>query len=154
MVRPRAQNWGSPNPHLWNFKGKKEKKLWPFLNVVTVTNHQHSENWSFCSEKKWRSTSSSQTINQSLQRKTPTFSWIHEPISESLDAMGVGGHFWDLLKPNARTEGFDFLRNKRVAVDLSFWIVQHETAIKSTARSPHLRLTFFRTITLFAKVFF
>ncbi|XP_031744075.1 flap endonuclease GEN-like 1 isoform X2 [Cucumis sativus] len=65
--------------------------------------------------------------------------------------MGVGGHFWDLLKPNARTEGFDFLRNKRVAVDLSFWIVQHETAIKSTARSPHLRLTFFRTITLFAK---
>uniref|UniRef100_A0A9I9DS17 Flap endonuclease GEN-like 1 n=1 Tax=Cucumis melo TaxID=3656 RepID=A0A9I9DS17_CUCME len=65
--------------------------------------------------------------------------------------MGVGGHFWDLLKPNARTEGFDFLRNKRVAVDLSFWIVQHETAIKSTSRSPHLRLTFFRTITLFAK---
>ncbi|XP_038876412.1 flap endonuclease GEN-like 1 isoform X2 [Benincasa hispida] len=65
--------------------------------------------------------------------------------------MGVGGHFWDLLKPHARTEGFDFLRNKRVAVDLSFWIVQHETAIKSSARSPHLRLTFFRTITLFAK---
>lgn len=65
--------------------------------------------------------------------------------------MGVGGHFWDLLKPHARTEGFDFLRNKRVAVDLSFWIVQHETAIKASARSPHLRLTFFRTITLFAK---
>ncbi|KAA8515994.1 hypothetical protein F0562_019173 [Nyssa sinensis] len=66
--------------------------------------------------------------------------------------MGVGGHFWDLLKPYARTEGFDFLRNKRVAVDLSFWIVQHETAIRANARSPHIRLTFFRTINLFSKV--
>ncbi|KAL6124297.1 hypothetical protein ACLB2K_076811 [Fragaria x ananassa] len=65
--------------------------------------------------------------------------------------MGVGGKFWDLLKPYARHEGFDFLRDKRVAVDLSFWIVQHETAIKARARSPHLRLTFFRTINLFAK---
>ncbi|KAM1230506.1 hypothetical protein ACFX2I_040649 [Malus domestica] len=65
--------------------------------------------------------------------------------------MGVGGKFWDLLKPYARNEGFDFLRNKRVAVDLSFWIVQHETAIKDRARSPHLRLTFFRTINLFSK---
>ncbi|XP_004306852.1 PREDICTED: flap endonuclease GEN-like 1 [Fragaria vesca subsp. vesca] len=62
-----------------------------------------------------------------------------------------GGKFWDLLKPYARHEGFDFLRDKRVAVDLSFWIVQHETAIKARARSPHLRLTFFRTINLFAK---
>ncbi|KAH7849918.1 hypothetical protein Vadar_024932 [Vaccinium darrowii] len=65
--------------------------------------------------------------------------------------MGVGGHFWDLLKPYARTEDFDFLRNKRVAVDLSFWIVQHETAIRAHARNPHLRLTFFRTINLFSK---
>ncbi|KAF5946346.1 hypothetical protein HYC85_016574 [Camellia sinensis] len=65
--------------------------------------------------------------------------------------MGVGGHFWDLLKPYSRTEGFDFLRNKRVAVDLSFWIVQHETAIRAYTRNPHLRLTFFRTINLFSK---
>ncbi|XP_015899347.1 flap endonuclease GEN-like 1 isoform X2 [Ziziphus jujuba] len=65
--------------------------------------------------------------------------------------MGFGGKFWDLLKPYARNEGFDFLRNKRVAVDLSFWIVQHETAIKGNARNPHLRLIFFRTISLFAK---
>ncbi|PON85199.1 XPG/Rad2 endonuclease [Trema orientale] len=65
--------------------------------------------------------------------------------------MGVGGKFWDLLKPYARNEGFDFLRNKRVAIDLSFWIVQHETAIKASARKPHLRLTFFRTINLFSK---
>lgn len=65
--------------------------------------------------------------------------------------MGVGGHFWDLFKPYAKTEGFDFLRNKRVAVDLSFWIVQHETAIKGYTRNRHLRLTFFRTINLFAK---
>ena len=68
--------------------------------------------------------------------------------------MGVGGRFWDLLKPYARHEGFGYLRKKRVAVDLSFWIVQHETAIKkrSFARNPHLRLTFFRTINLFSKV--
>ena len=66
--------------------------------------------------------------------------------------MGVGGHFWDLLKPYARTEDFDFLRDKRVAVDLSFWIVQHETAIRAHTRNPHLRLTFFRTINLFSKV--
>ncbi|XP_061339946.1 flap endonuclease GEN-like 1 [Gastrolobium bilobum] len=65
--------------------------------------------------------------------------------------MGVGGNFWDLLKPYARNEGFDFLRNKRVAVDLSFWIVQHENAIKNHARKPHLRLMFFRTINLFSK---
>ncbi|KAF8379409.1 hypothetical protein HHK36_028844 [Tetracentron sinense] len=66
--------------------------------------------------------------------------------------MGIGGNFWDLLKPYARNEGFDFLRNKKVAVDLSFWIVQHETALKNNARNPHLRLTFFRTINLFSKL--
>lgn len=65
--------------------------------------------------------------------------------------MGVGGKFWDLLKPYARPEGFDFLREKRVAVDLSFWVVQQETAIKAYARNPHLRLIFFRTINLFSK---
>ncbi|XVE73935.1 hypothetical protein DITRI_Ditri11bG0158700 [Diplodiscus trichospermus] len=65
--------------------------------------------------------------------------------------MGVGGKFWELLKPYARLEGFDFLRDKKVAVDLSFWIVQHETAIKNKAINPHLRLTFFRTINLFSK---
>ncbi|KAG8391751.1 hypothetical protein BUALT_Bualt01G0219600 [Buddleja alternifolia] len=65
--------------------------------------------------------------------------------------MGVGGHFWDLLKPHARFEGFNLLRNKRVAVDLSYWIVQHDTAIKGYTRKPHIRLTFFRTINLFSK---
>ncbi|KAI9181745.1 hypothetical protein LWI28_018193 [Acer negundo] len=65
--------------------------------------------------------------------------------------MGVGGKFWDLLKPYAKNEGFNHLRNKRVAVDLSFWIVQHQTAIKNHTRAPHLRLIFFRTINLFAK---
>ncbi|KAJ9171316.1 hypothetical protein P3X46_014703 [Hevea brasiliensis] len=65
--------------------------------------------------------------------------------------MGVGGKFWDLLKPYARPQGPDFLRDKRVAVDLSYWVVQHETAIKSYVRKPHLRLTFFRTINLFSK---
>lgn len=66
--------------------------------------------------------------------------------------MGVGGNFWDLLRPYAQQRGFDFLRNKRVAVDLSFWIVQHETAVKGFVLKPHLRLTFFRTINLFSKV--
>ncbi|KFK42555.1 hypothetical protein AALP_AA1G010400 [Arabis alpina] len=65
--------------------------------------------------------------------------------------MGVGGKFWDLLRPYATQQGFDFLRDKRVAVDLSFWIVQHETALKGFAVKPHLRLTFFRTINLFSK---
>ncbi|KAK4379347.1 hypothetical protein RND71_001209 [Anisodus tanguticus] len=65
--------------------------------------------------------------------------------------MGVGGNFWDLLKPYGRAEGFDFLRNKRVAVDLSYWIVQQETALKGHIRNPHIRLTFFRTINLFSK---
>ncbi|GLT84493.1 hypothetical protein SLE2022_027180 [Rubroshorea leprosula] len=65
--------------------------------------------------------------------------------------MGVGGKFWELLKPYGRHEGSDYLRDKRVAVDLSFWIVQHETAIKAYCRNPHLRLTFFRTINLFSK---
>lgn len=66
--------------------------------------------------------------------------------------MGVGGGiFWELLKPYSCNEGFDFLRNKRVAVDLSFWIVQHNNAIKTPVKKPHLRLTFFRTINLFSK---
>ncbi|EOA36590.1 hypothetical protein CARUB_v10011785mg [Capsella rubella] len=65
--------------------------------------------------------------------------------------MGVGGKFWDLLRPYGRQQGFDFLTNKRVAVDLSFWIVQHETALKGFVLKPHIRLTFFRTINLFSK---
>ncbi|KAK9742893.1 hypothetical protein RND81_03G203800 [Saponaria officinalis] len=66
--------------------------------------------------------------------------------------MGIGGNFWDFLKPYAKNEGFDYLRNKKVAVDLSYWIVQHETALQfSHVRNPHLRLTFFRTINLFSK---
>ncbi|KAK9058943.1 hypothetical protein SSX86_021560 [Deinandra increscens subsp. villosa] len=66
--------------------------------------------------------------------------------------MGVGGNFWDMLKPYARSEGFDFLRNKKVAIDLSYWIIQHETAMKKAhTRNPHLSLTFFRTINLFSK---
>uniref|UniRef100_A0A1J3F3P9 Flap endonuclease GEN-like 1 n=5 Tax=Noccaea caerulescens TaxID=107243 RepID=A0A1J3F3P9_NOCCA len=65
--------------------------------------------------------------------------------------MGVGGNFWDLLRPYARQQGSDYLRDKRVAVDLSFWIVQHETAVKGLVLKPHLRLTFFRTINLFSK---
>ncbi|KAG1360673.1 flap endonuclease GEN-like 1 [Cocos nucifera] len=69
--------------------------------------------------------------------------------------MGVAGNFWDLLKPYARNEGVDFLRNKRVAIDLSFWIVQHGAVIRnktSRLRNPHIRTTFFRTVALFSKM--
>lgn len=67
----------------------------------------------------------------------------------------MGGSFWDLLKPYARHEGAGYLRGRRVAVDLSYWIVSHSTAIRARsprARKPHLRTTFFRTLSLFAKV--
>ncbi|KAL6656356.1 hypothetical protein ACP70R_007182 [Stipagrostis hirtigluma subsp. patula] len=69
--------------------------------------------------------------------------------------MGVGGNFWDLLRPYARREDPGYLRGRRVAVDLSFWIVSHSTAIRARspgARKPHLRTTFFRTLSLFAKM--
>ncbi|KAK3129676.1 hypothetical protein QOZ80_6BG0483170 [Eleusine coracana subsp. coracana] len=69
--------------------------------------------------------------------------------------MGVGGSFWDLLKPYARHEDAGYLRGRRVAVDLSFWVVSHSTAIRARspqARRPHLRTTFFRTLSLFAKM--
>uniref|UniRef100_A0A0D9XFT5 Flap endonuclease GEN-like 1 n=1 Tax=Leersia perrieri TaxID=77586 RepID=A0A0D9XFT5_9ORYZ len=69
--------------------------------------------------------------------------------------MGVGGSFWDLLKPYARHEGAGFLRGRRVAVDLSFWVVSHSTAIRARsphARVPHLRTLFFRTLSLFSKM--
>ncbi len=65
--------------------------------------------------------------------------------------MGVGGNFWELLKPYSRNEGFDFFRNKRVAVDLSFWIVLHNNAIKTPVKKPHLRLTFFGRLISFLR---
>lgn len=71
------------------------------------------------------------------------------------EQMGVGGKFWDILKPHARHEGYGYLRNKWVAVDLSYWIVQNETAVRKRTnhvQNPHIRLTFFRTINLFSKV--
>ncbi|KAH9315297.1 hypothetical protein KI387_023924, partial [Taxus chinensis] len=66
--------------------------------------------------------------------------------------MGVGGGFWELLKPIATYEDVEYLRGKKLSVDLSYWIVQQETAVKGNARKPHLRLTFFRTVNLFAKL--
>ncbi|XP_078173175.1 5'-3' exonuclease family protein [Carex rostrata] len=69
--------------------------------------------------------------------------------------MGVGGRFWELLKPYSKYEDIDFLRGKRVAIDLPFWIVQHDAAIRARlphARNPHLRTTFFRTVALFSKM--
>ncbi|BBN04400.1 holliday junction resolvase GEN1/YEN1 [Marchantia polymorpha subsp. ruderalis] len=67
--------------------------------------------------------------------------------------MGVGKGFWEQLRPLARTEDLSFLRGKRLAVDLSYWLVQQQTALKDhRVRKPHLRLTFFRVVKLVAKV--
>ena len=74
-----------------------------------------------------------------------------------IEGWAWGDSFWDLLKPYARHEGAGYLRGRRVAVDLSFWVVSHSTAIRARspgARKPHLRNTFFRTLSLFAKVRF
>ncbi|KAL9269277.1 Flap endonuclease GEN-like 1-like protein [Drosera capensis] len=66
--------------------------------------------------------------------------------------MGIGGNFWEVLKPIAKNEGFDFIRDKKVAIDLSYWIVQHETAIKSSeVKNRHLTVLFFRTVNLISK---
>jgi hypothetical protein len=92
---------------------------------------------------------STEKTRKTLFRSSPL---LPPPFSGT---MGVGGRFWDLLKPYAKYEGIDFLRGKRVAVDLPFWIVQHDAAIRARlphARSPHLRATFFRTVALFSKV--
>lgn len=68
--------------------------------------------------------------------------------------MGVGKGFWEQLRPLARTEDLSFLRGKRLAVDLSYWLVQQQTALKDhRVRKPHLRLTFFRVVKLVAKVY-
>eukprot|EP00249_Psilotum_nudum_P036985 c920_g1_i1 orf=520-2589(-) len=66
--------------------------------------------------------------------------------------MGVGGGFWEMLRPIANREDLDWLRGKKLAIDLSYWIVQQGTAVKGNVRKPHLRLLFFRTINLVAKL--
>lgn len=100
------------------------------------------------------------TFNYPLLLRRIRFFFLlpHTPIRSEkvlflLRKMGVGGKFWDMLKPYARQEGTEFLRDKKVVVDLSFWIVQHETAIRGACvRNPHIRITFFRTLNLFSKV--
>ncbi|XP_024529031.1 flap endonuclease GEN-like 1 isoform X1 [Selaginella moellendorffii] len=67
--------------------------------------------------------------------------------------MGVGGGFWELVKPlRHSSDDLSTLQDKRLAIDLSHWIVQQEAVLKDRARKPHLRLLFFRVVTLVAKV--
>ncbi|KAJ7198934.1 hypothetical protein O6H91_Y499300 [Diphasiastrum complanatum] len=66
--------------------------------------------------------------------------------------MGIGGGFWDVLRPIARLEDLSSLRGKKVAIDLSYWMIQQQRAVKGSARNPHLRLTFFRVVNLVARV--
>ena len=67
--------------------------------------------------------------------------------------MGLGKGFWDMLKPVGRMESLESLRGKVLAVDLSFWMIQLLSSVKGIPlRKPHLRLLFFRTIHLVAKV--
>ncbi|XP_037418793.1 flap endonuclease GEN-like 1 [Triticum dicoccoides] len=61
--------------------------------------------------------------------------------------MGVRGGFWKVLQPYARQQGMGFLRGRRVAVDLSSWIVS-----AMSTKSPTLRNIFFRTLSLFSKM--
>ncbi|XP_044417495.1 flap endonuclease GEN-like 1 [Triticum aestivum] len=61
--------------------------------------------------------------------------------------MGVRGGFWKALQPYARQEGMGYLRGRRVAVDLSSWIVS-----AMSTKSPTRRNIFFRTLSLFSKV--
>ncbi|MCO5559023.1 hypothetical protein L7F22_012615 [Adiantum nelumboides] len=67
--------------------------------------------------------------------------------------MGVSRGFWDVLKPVARHESLDSLRGKVLAIDLSFWMIQLLSRVKGVPlRKPHIRLLFFRTIHLVAKI--
>ncbi|XBI23201.1 hypothetical protein VPH35_048490 [Triticum aestivum] len=61
--------------------------------------------------------------------------------------MGVRSGFWKALQPYARLQGMGFLHGRRVAVDLSSWIVS-----AMSTKSPTLRNIFFRTLSLFSKM--
>lgn len=66
--------------------------------------------------------------------------------------MGVGGGFWDELEPVKQDKGLEWLQGKRVAIDLSYWIVQQQSAVGTLARKPHLRILFFRIVNLISRV--
>jgi flap endonuclease GEN len=66
--------------------------------------------------------------------------------------MGVGGGFWDELGPVKQDKGLEWLQGKRVAIDLSYWIVQQQSAVGTLARKPHLRILFFRIVNLISRV--
>ncbi|CAM6082596.1 unnamed protein product [Calypogeia fissa] len=67
--------------------------------------------------------------------------------------MGVGAGLWEHLSAVKTEEKLSSLRDKRLAIDLSYWLVQQQQAVKGKkVLKPHLRLTFFRVIKLIARV--
>jgi hypothetical protein len=66
--------------------------------------------------------------------------------------MGVGGGFWDELRVVKKCQELEWLRHKKLAIDLSYWIVQQNLAVKGLARKPHLRLLLFRVVKVVAGV--
>lgn len=67
--------------------------------------------------------------------------------------MGVGAGLWEHLSAVKTEESLILLRDKRLAIDLSYWLVQQQQALKGKrVLKPHLRLTFFRVINLIARV--
>ena len=121
-----------------------------------ITLQTISKSWVFPGEKPKTSVLSRELVSRDLKTLSNR---AFEGFEICHFRMGVGGKFWELLKPCARFEGVEFLRDKRVAVDLSFWVIQHDSAARNSSslrspRNPHLRITFFRTINLFAKVSF
>jgi hypothetical protein len=68
--------------------------------------------------------------------------------------MGVGGGFWDELRVVKKCQELEWLRHKKLAIDLSYWIVQQNLAVKGLARKPHLRLLLFRVVKFLCGVFY
>lgn len=66
--------------------------------------------------------------------------------------MGVRGGFWDELRVVSKRKSLDWLHGKRLAVDLSYWVVQQQTAVGGLVRKPHLRILLFRVVNLISRV--
>uniref|UniRef100_A0A7I4ACV3 Flap endonuclease GEN-like 1 n=1 Tax=Physcomitrium patens TaxID=3218 RepID=A0A7I4ACV3_PHYPA len=65
--------------------------------------------------------------------------------------MGVRGGFWDELRVVSKRKSLDWLHGKRLAVDLSYWVVQQQTAVGGLVRKPHLRILLFRVVNLISR---
>jgi hypothetical protein len=85
-------------------------------------------------------------------RQQTTSNKTHSLLGGRGGDMGVGGGFWDELRVVKKCQELEWLRHKKLAIDLSYWIVQQNLAVKGLARKPHLRLLLFRVVKLVAGV--